>query len=53
MKAPAKEDLTNAIDRGVEELHPHIEMHRYLMTSILRQKVEERGLKTLPLALRS
>ena len=53
MKAPAKEDLINAIDRGVEELHPHIEMHRYLMTSILRQKVEERGLKTLPLALRS
>ena len=53
MKAPTKEELINAIDRSVEELHRHIEMHHCLMTSILGQRVGERGLKALPLALRS
>lgn len=39
MKCVNKRDLIRLIDKSAEELHQRIDMHRYLMTTILEQRV--------------
>lgn len=50
MKAANKKDLITAIDRSAEELHQRIDMHRYLMATILEQRVGDGTLKRLSLS---
>ena len=50
MKGLAKKDLITVIDRSTEELHQRIDVHRYLMASILEQRVGEETIKQLSLA---
>ena len=45
MKSPNKRDLITVIDRSAQELHEKIDMHRYLMTTILEQRVGDRSIK--------
>jgi endonuclease IV len=42
-----KKNLINAINKSVKELHQGIDMHRYLVASVLEQSVDERNLQTL------
>jgi hypothetical protein len=44
MKTPSKDELLKAIDKSTEELHQKIDMHRYLMATILDKKVSEKRL---------
>jgi len=46
-----KRDLIKVIDKSAEDLHQKIDMHRYLMTTILEQRVSDKNLNThlLPL----
>ena len=50
MKAATKIDLITAIDRSAEELHQRIDMHRYLMATILDQSVGDGTLKRVSLS---
>jgi len=50
MKIANKRDLITAIDRSAEELHQRIDMHRYLMETILEQRVGDGTLKRLSLS---
>ena len=50
MKIANKRDLITAIDRSAEELHQRIDMHRYLMATILDQRVGDGTLKRLSLS---
>ena len=50
MKITNKRDLITAIDRSAEELHQRIDMHRYLMATILEQRVGDGTLKRLSLS---
>lgn len=45
MKVGNKRDLITAIDRSAEELHQKIDMHRYLMATILEQKMDDGNIK--------
>ena len=45
-----RKDLIAAIDRSAEELHQRIDMHRYLMATILEQRVGDGTLKRLSLS---
>jgi hypothetical protein len=47
MKATKKADLIKVIDKSAEELHQRIDMHRYLMATILDKKVGENKLGNL------
>lgn len=49
MKGTKKRDLIEIIDKSTEELHQKIDMHRYLMATILDKKVSENRLNHLPL----
>ncbi len=49
MKPPNKRDLITVIEKSAEELHEKIDMHRYLMTTILDQKVGEGNIKQISL----
>lgn len=49
MEIANKRDLITAIDRSAEELHQRVDMHRYLMTTILEQRVGDGTLKRLSL----
>ena len=49
MKPPNKRDLISVIEKSSEELHEKIDMHRYLMTTILDQKVGEGNIKQISL----
>ena len=49
MKIPNKRDLITVIDRSAQELHEKIEMHRYLMTTILEQRVGDGSIKRISL----
>ena len=49
MKSPNKRDLITVIDRSAQELHEKIDMHRYLMTTILDQRVNEGNIKQITL----
>ncbi|NQT56604.1 MAG: hypothetical protein HQ551_10285 [Desulfobacteraceae bacterium] len=44
---PNKRDLIKVIDKSSEDLHQKIDMHRYLMTTILEQRVGDKTLNTL------
>jgi hypothetical protein len=44
MEFTKKRDLIEVIDKSTEELHQKIDMHRYLMATILDKKVSEKGL---------
>ncbi len=44
MKGIQKADLIKVIDKSTEELHQRIDMHRYLMATILDKKVSENKL---------
>lgn len=44
MKGTNKADLIKVIDTSTEELHQRIDMHRYLMATILDKKVNENRL---------
>ncbi len=46
MKCVNKKDLIEAIDKSAEELHQRIDMHRYLVNTILEQMVSEDSLKS-------
>ena len=50
MKIANKRDLITAVDRSAEELHQRIDMHRYLMETILEQRVGDGTLKRLSLS---
>ncbi len=50
MEIANKKDLITAIDRSAEELHQRVDMHRYLMTTILEQRVGDGTLKRLSLS---
>ena len=49
MKAGSKKDLVTVINRSTEELHQKIDMHRYLMTTLLEKKVGDETIKQLAL----
>lgn len=49
MKPPNKKDLITVIDRSAQELHEKIEMHRYLMTTILDQRAGDGIIKQISL----
>ena len=42
MKCTKKRDLIEIIDKSTEELHQQINMHRYLMATILDKKISEK-----------
>ncbi len=42
-----KRNLIKVIDKSAEDLHQKIDMHRYLMTTILEQRVGDETLNTL------
>ena len=44
MKAAQKADLIKIIDTSTEELHQRIDMHRYLIATILDKKISEKKL---------
>ena len=44
MKITNKNDLITVIDKSAEELHQRIDMHLYLMATILEQRVGEGNL---------
>ena len=50
MEIANKKDLITAIDRSAEEMHQRVDMHRYLMTTILEQRVGDGTLKRLSLS---
>ena len=50
MKIANRRDLVTAIDRSAEEIHQRIDMHRYLMATILDQSVGDGTLKRLSLS---
>jgi hypothetical protein len=47
MEGIQKADLIKVIDASTEELHQRIDMHRYLMATILDKKVSETKLKNV------
>lgn len=49
MEADIKKDLVTVINRSTEELHQKIDMHRYLMTTLLGKKVGDENIKQLAL----
>ena len=49
MKGVKKTDFIEIIDKSTEELHQRIDMHRYLMATVLDKKVSENRLNHLPL----
>lgn len=49
MKTPNKKDLITVIDKSAQELHEKIDMHCYLMTTILGQRVGNRSIKQISL----
>jgi len=49
MKSPNKRDLISVIEKSAEELHEKIDMHRYLMTTILDKRVSEGNIKQISL----
>jgi len=49
MKTGGKKDLVTVINRSTEELHQKIDMHRYLMTTLLEKKVANETIKQLAL----
>ncbi|TET91469.1 MAG: hypothetical protein E3J46_02425 [Desulfobacteraceae bacterium] len=49
MKSPNKRDLISVIEKSAEELHEKIDMHRYLMTTILDQRVGDGSIKQISL----
>ncbi len=49
MKSPNKRDLISVIEKSAEELHEKIDMHRYLMTTILDQRVSDGSIKQISL----
>ena len=53
MKISNKKDLITAIDKSAEELHQRIDMHRYLMNTILEQRVGDESIKKLSLSSNS
>ncbi|MCK4827290.1 hypothetical protein KA005_66785, partial [bacterium] len=40
-------NLIEVIDKSAEDLHQKIDMHRYLMTTILEQRVSDEKLNTI------
>ena len=44
MEGNKKRDLIKVIDKSTQELHQKIDMHRYLMGTIIDKKVSERSL---------
>ena len=50
MKIANRRDLITAIDRSAEEIHQRIDMHRYLMATILDQSVGDGTLKRVSLS---
>ena len=44
MEGVKKGDLIKIIDKSAEELHQKIDMHRYLMATIIDKKVNEKKL---------
>ncbi|GAH24210.1 unnamed protein product [marine sediment metagenome] len=44
MEGVKKGDLIKIIDKSAEELHQKIDMHRYLMATIIDKKVSEKRL---------
>jgi len=49
MKGVKKTDFIEIIDKSTEELHQRIDMHRYLMATILDKKVSENRLHNVVL----
>ena len=44
MKGAQKRDLIKIIDKSTDEIHQKIDMHRYLMATILDKKVNKKRL---------
>jgi hypothetical protein len=49
MEGAKKRDLIEIIDKSTEELHQRIDMHKYLMATILDKRVSENRLNNIPL----
>jgi hypothetical protein len=47
MEGTKKRDLIEIIDKSTEELHERIDMHRYLMATILDKRVSENKLNNV------
>ena len=47
MKITSKRDLITIIEQSAEELHQRIDMHRYLMATILEKRVGDETLKQI------
>lgn len=50
MKCLNKTDLIKALDKSAEELHQRIDMHFYLVNTILKQRVGDENIKRLVLS---
>jgi len=44
MECTKKSDLIQIIDKSTDEIHQKIDMHRYLMATILDKKISEKRL---------
>lgn len=53
MKSVNKRDLIKAIGKSAEELHQRIDMHCYLMNTILEQRVGDKSIEKLILPSQS
>jgi len=49
MEDTKKRDLIEIIEESTKELHQKIDMHRYLMATILDKKISEKRLNQIPL----
>ena len=47
MKISSRKNLITVIEKSAEELHQKIDMHRYLMATILKQRVKDESIKGL------
>jgi len=51
MECTKKSDLIQIIDKSTDEIHQKIDMHRYLMATILDKKISEKRLNEIIMSM--
>jgi len=51
MECTKKSDLIQIIDKNTDEIHQKIDMHRYLMATILDKKISEKRLNEIIMSM--